>query len=202
MSYVEEDYRISNTRATNLFATKLSIVWTSTSNAKKRAEKTTIIRSVIDQTLRQGGRFLKYDYSSTAWYDGGMAAAKARVGVAFRDARSPTKKMYIAKMKREAAEARSRSASASSMDDIEEEEDEEGITMGAFLSALPSSFNSLTTNQNVSATTSNLLPQAEDILSEAHLLHAQQMAWLRLPVPSSTPSGATLANAQESLLSS
>jgi hypothetical protein len=41
--------------------------------------------------MREGGRFLKYDYVAKSWYDGGLVAAKQRVGIAFRDATTPRK---------------------------------------------------------------------------------------------------------------
>jgi hypothetical protein len=58
---------------------------------KYRREKTRIIDSVIKSVMREGGRFLKYDYGAKRWYDGGFLAAKQRVGIAFRDAKSSSK---------------------------------------------------------------------------------------------------------------
>merc|ERR1712228_1061539 len=50
-----------------------------------------IIRETIRYIrVKQGGRFLKADKDGR-WYDGGMKAAKSRVGTAFRDAGVPNK---------------------------------------------------------------------------------------------------------------
>lgn len=51
-----------------------------------RTQKTAIIRDIIGGIYRMGGKFIKYDHPSLKWYDGGLEAAKIRVGVAFRDA--------------------------------------------------------------------------------------------------------------------
>ena len=64
---------------------------TSFAKCKYRREKTRIIDSVIESVMREGGRFLKYDYGAKRWYDGGFVAAKQRVGIAFRDATSSSK---------------------------------------------------------------------------------------------------------------
>lgn len=62
---------------------------------KRKGEKTTIIRGVINTIQKNGGRFLKFDSIAKVWYDGGIACAKVRVGVAFRDAKSPNKVRYV-----------------------------------------------------------------------------------------------------------
>lgn len=68
---------------------------------QKKCEKTTIIRYVIRAIFSTGGRFLKYDSDAEAWYDGGLHSAKSRVGVAFRDAKSPNKMQYVRDMQEE-----------------------------------------------------------------------------------------------------
>lgn len=65
---------------------------------QRKREKTAIIRGVIDEVLSEGGSFLKYDTVNKVWFDGGMAAAKIRVGVGFRDAKSPDKLRYVRDM--------------------------------------------------------------------------------------------------------
>ena len=59
---------------------------------QQRKEKTAIIQRVIRGVTDGGGRFLKLNPDSDTWYDGGMDAAKYRVGVAFRDALRPQNK--------------------------------------------------------------------------------------------------------------
>lgn len=66
---------------------------------KKRKEKSILIRRVVDTIMQEDGRFLKLDSVSKEWYDGGMAAAKYRVGIAFRDASTPKKVKCIEVMK-------------------------------------------------------------------------------------------------------
>jgi hypothetical protein len=34
--------------------------------------------------MGEGGRVLKYDHIAKSWYDGGLSAAKQRVGIAFQ----------------------------------------------------------------------------------------------------------------------
>lgn len=61
---------------------------------QRKRDKTSLIRSVIEDVLNEGGRFLKFDYTNKFWYDGGIAAAKTRVGVGFRDAKRPNRLQY------------------------------------------------------------------------------------------------------------
>lgn len=66
-----------------------------------QSQKTVIITTIIGVIFSQGGRFLKRapprkNMLSKAWYDGGLTAAKLRVGIAFRDA--------VARKKRQALE--------------------------------------------------------------------------------------------------
>lgn len=68
---------------------------------KRKGEKTAILRSVIHAIFSNDGRFLKFDSTAQIWYDGGLAAAKVRVGVAFRDAKAPNKMRYVEDMKAE-----------------------------------------------------------------------------------------------------
>ena len=56
-----------------------------------RMLKTKVVNSVISQVHSQGGRFLELDRHVGLWYDGGIKAAKQRVGSAFRDASQPNK---------------------------------------------------------------------------------------------------------------
>lgn len=57
-----------------------------------QCQKTMVIADVIGTIFKRGGRFLKLDYSTRLWYDGGLPAAKLRVGIAFRDAVARKKK--------------------------------------------------------------------------------------------------------------
>lgn len=66
---------------------------------ERKRDKTTIVRTVMKAIFNDGRRFLKYDSSSKSWYDGGLATAKTRVGVAFRDAKVPNKVRYVKDMK-------------------------------------------------------------------------------------------------------
>lgn len=66
-----------------------------------RCEKTKVIRRIICSIMEhKGSRFLQYDKVAGQWYDGGIAAAKNRVGAAFRDAATPGKVKCIEKLKR------------------------------------------------------------------------------------------------------
>ena len=56
-----------------------------------RSLKTKVIDSVSAALSAQGTRFLKLDRSVALWYDGGIKAAKDRIGSAFRDASQPNK---------------------------------------------------------------------------------------------------------------
>ena len=58
-----------------------------------------IVDSVISQFFAEGARFLKRDRYTTLWYDGGIKAAKERVGSAFRDASKPNKVKCMEKLK-------------------------------------------------------------------------------------------------------
>jgi hypothetical protein len=65
----------------------------------RKGDKTRVIRAVIHNVLLEyGGRFLKIDPISKGWYDGGLKAAKIRVGVAFRDAKAANKVRYVQDM--------------------------------------------------------------------------------------------------------
>jgi hypothetical protein len=61
--------------------------------------KVIIVNSVISQFIAEGARFLKRDPSTKLWYDGGIKAAKERVGSAFRDASRPNKVKCMEKLK-------------------------------------------------------------------------------------------------------
>ncbi|KAI2491995.1 hypothetical protein MHU86_22580 [Fragilaria crotonensis] len=60
-------------------------------NQTKVTLKANIVRSVISQFLAEGAKFLKRDRHTKLWYDGGIKAARERVGSAFRDASKPNK---------------------------------------------------------------------------------------------------------------
>jgi len=66
---------------------------------ESRKQKTLLIREIIQSILKGGGRFLKFDKTNDGWFDGGMQAARSRVGFAFRDARTPDKVKCIGKLK-------------------------------------------------------------------------------------------------------
>lgn len=59
--------------------------------AATRSGKTVLIESIIESITEKGGRFLLHDKKVGMWYDGGMQAAKNRVGAAFRDAKKASK---------------------------------------------------------------------------------------------------------------
>lgn len=80
----------------------------------RRSDKTAIIRGVVHEIMQEGGRFLKFDFGAKVWFDGGIAAARKRVGVAFRDATDPTKVTFIANLKRDAAAAQEAASTDSS----------------------------------------------------------------------------------------
>lgn len=63
-----------------------------------RTGKTGVIRGIIAELTQDGGRFLKYDVDTQQWYDGGIDAAKGRIGAAMRDAATPDKVKYIGKL--------------------------------------------------------------------------------------------------------
>ena len=58
-----------------------------------------IVDSVISLFFAEGARFLKRDGSTKPWYDGGIKAARERVGSAFRDASRPNKVKCMEKLK-------------------------------------------------------------------------------------------------------
>ena len=64
-----------------------------------RTLKTKVIEDIIDEFYAQGERFLKFDRSVEMWYDGGIKAAKERIGSAFRDASQPNKVKCMEKLK-------------------------------------------------------------------------------------------------------
>jgi len=66
---------------------------------ESRKQKTLLIRDIIQSILKEGGRFLKFDKTNDGWFDGGIKAARSRVGFAFRDARTPDKVKCIGKLK-------------------------------------------------------------------------------------------------------
>jgi len=66
---------------------------------ESRKEKTLLIREIIQSIMNEGGRFLKFDKTNNCWFDGGVKAARSRVGFAFRDARTPDKVKCIEKLK-------------------------------------------------------------------------------------------------------
>ena len=60
-------------------------------NAGNRKAKTVVVKSIIRQIMESGGRFLKKDPDTGAWYDGGMQIAKQKTGHSLRDACAPDK---------------------------------------------------------------------------------------------------------------
>jgi hypothetical protein len=56
-----------------------------------RPLKSKVVNSIISQLDAEGARFLELDRHVGLWYDGGIKAAKQRVGSAFRDANQPNK---------------------------------------------------------------------------------------------------------------
>lgn len=70
-----------------------------------RKAKTVLIHEVILSVMKEGGRFLLHDKISERWFDGGLEAAKKRVGAAFRDASVPGKVKCLAALK-DATQAR------------------------------------------------------------------------------------------------
>lgn len=66
-----------------------------------RKQKTVLIHEIILSIMKEGGRFLIQDKApkNRRWYDGGLEAAKNRVGAAFRDASVPGKVKCIKAMK-------------------------------------------------------------------------------------------------------
>lgn len=150
----------------------------------RRSEKSAIIRGVAEYTLQQGGRFLKYDYHERSWYDGGMAAAKMRVGVAFRDARSPTKARFIENLKRDAAAAEALPATNTTETSTSGEDDDQKIRSNepssvplshASISILPTADNnstnihSITTQQDMVATQQPHSYLSETLLPQQHV---------------------------------
>ena len=61
--------------------------------------KAKVVDSVITEFFAEGARFLKRDPSAKLWYDGGIKAARERVGSAFRDACKPNKVKCMEKLK-------------------------------------------------------------------------------------------------------
>lgn len=64
-----------------------------------RKAKTVLIHEVILSVMKEGGRFLQLDKTTGKYFDGGVDAAKNRVGAAFRDASVPGKVKCIKKLK-------------------------------------------------------------------------------------------------------
>lgn len=64
-----------------------------------RKAKTVLIHEVILSVMKEGGRFLQLDKETGKYFDGGVDAAKNRVGAAFRDASVPDKVKCITKLK-------------------------------------------------------------------------------------------------------
>ena len=64
-------------------------------SSKTRMEKTNIVRSIVQNVLDCGGRFLKRDPSKTYWYLAGFKKAREKVSHAFRDASSDKVKCMI-----------------------------------------------------------------------------------------------------------
>lgn len=60
-------------------------------NCESRKQKSLLIGEIIQKIHGEGGRFLKYNKESDSWCDGGVQAARSRVGFAFRDALSSDK---------------------------------------------------------------------------------------------------------------
>lgn len=65
----------------------------------KRSLKTKIIDCLIVDFFAEGARFLKLDRVTGMWFDGGIKAAKERIGSAFRDASQPNKVKCMQKLK-------------------------------------------------------------------------------------------------------
>ena len=68
-------------------------------NNINQASKAKVVDSVITEFFAEGTRFLKRDPSAKLWYDGGINAARERVGSAFRDASKPNKVKCMEKLK-------------------------------------------------------------------------------------------------------
>ena len=68
-------------------------------HCSSRKAKTVLIHEVILSVMEEGGRFLLHDKMSERWFDGGLEAAKKRVGAAFRDASVPGKVKCLTAMK-------------------------------------------------------------------------------------------------------
>lgn len=64
-----------------------------------RRQKTVLIHEIILSIAKEGGRFLLHEKEGNRWYDGGIDAAKNRVGAAMRDASVPGKVKCINVMK-------------------------------------------------------------------------------------------------------
>ena len=63
------------------------------------ALKVQIVDHVITEFFAEGARFLKRDHVSKLWYDGGIKAARERVGSAFRDSIKPNKVKCMEELK-------------------------------------------------------------------------------------------------------
>jgi hypothetical protein len=88
-------------------------------SCKRKRDKTELVRAVINTIFRNGGRFLKRRYNASldiCWYDGGLDAAKSRVSVAIRDAKSTNKTTDLMKSTTGVVDDRDRSAKSRKSD--------------------------------------------------------------------------------------